>query len=160
MLQTGPSLTVSLLKGRYPCARPPGVPPLEGAVQDRASEGQRCAFQCCHGEVTQAEERAALLPRVEGADYVFPGVREGKSLSNMAMLELVRGMDSRGLTVHGFRSTFRDWAGEQTNFPKDLAEAALAHVTKDDTEAAYARGDLLDKRRRLMAAWARYCAAV
>jgi len=75
----------------------------------------------------------------------------------MAMLELLRGMDANP-TVHGFRSTFRDWAAERTSFPRELAEAALAHVLADKTEAAYQRGDLLDKRRRLMTAWANFCA--
>ncbi len=97
------------------------------------------------------------VPRIEGNEFAFPGAREGRPLSNMAMLELLRGMDGNGLTVHGFRSTFRDWAAEQTNFPREIAEAALAHLLKDKTEAAYQRGDLLEKRRRLMSVWARYC---
>jgi integrase len=89
--------------------------------------------------------------------YVFPGARPGKSLSNMAMAALLRRMDRGDLTVHGFRSTFRDWAGESTNYPRELAEAALAHTLKDKTEAAYARGDALEKRRRLMRDWATFC---
>jgi integrase len=76
----------------------------------------------------------------------------------MSMLEQLRGMRP-GLTVHGFRSTFRDWTAERTAFPREIAEAALAHVLKDKTEAAYQRGDLLEKRRRLMVAWAGFCAA-
>ena len=72
------------------------------------------------------------------------------------MLELLRGMDGNGFTVHGFRSSFRDWCAEQTNYPRELAEIALAHALKDKTEAAYQRGDLLGKRRRLMSNWARY----
>lgn len=98
------------------------------------------------------------LPR-EGNGFVFPGFRAGRPLSNMAMLELLRGMSGEGYTVHGFRSAFRDWAAEQTNFARETAEAALAHVVKDKTEAAYRRGDALEKRRQLMAAWARYCEA-
>lgn len=90
--------------------------------------------------------------------FVFSGVRKDMGLSNMAMLELLRGMED-GVTVHGFRSSFRDWAGEMTNFPRDLAEAALAHVLADKTEAAYRRGDALERRRRLMFAWERYCAS-
>ena len=74
----------------------------------------------------------------------------------MAMLELLRGMDGNGYTVHGFRSSFRDWCAEQTNYPRELAEAALAHVLKDKTEASYQRGDLFEKRRKLMRAWAGY----
>jgi integrase len=97
----------------------------------------------------------AQLPR-EG-DFVFPGARKGKSLSNMAMLELVRGMRGKGATVHGFRSTFRDWAAEQTSYPNELCEIALAHTLSDKTEAAYRRGDMMEKRRRLMADWAAYC---
>ena len=76
----------------------------------------------------------------------------------MAMLELVRGMSGNGFTTHGFRSSFRDWAKEQTSFPREICELALAHVVADKSEAAYSRGDALDKRRQLMAAWARYCA--
>lgn len=78
-------------------------------------------------------------------------------LSNMGMLQLLRGMRS-GLTVHGFRSSFRDWCKEATNYPREIAELALAHVVADKSEAAYSRGDALEKRRRLMAAWAEYCA--
>ncbi|MBX5147179.1 tyrosine-type recombinase/integrase [Rhizobium lentis] len=98
------------------------------------------------------------LPRVKGNPYVFPGAHEGKHLSNMAMLELVRGMrPGAGLTVHGFRSTFRDWAAEQTAYPNEMVEMALAHIVSDKTEAAYRRGDMLDRRRRLMKDWADYC---
>jgi integrase len=96
------------------------------------------------------------LPRKEGNPYVFPGVRQKLPLSNMAMLELLRDM-RKGLTVHGFRSTFRDWCAEQTNFPREIAERALAHTLGDETERAYQRGDLLEKRRKLMQAWARFC---
>lgn len=105
----------------------------------------------------RALEIIKTTPREADSEYIFPGARKGKPLSNMAMLELLRGIDA-SLTVHGFRSTFRDWAAERTNFPREIAEAALAHVLKDKTEAAYQRGDLLEKRRRLMTAWAKYCA--
>lgn len=94
-------------------------------------------------------------------DYVFPGAKKGKPLSNMAMLEMLRGMaEAKGLTVHGFRSTFRDWAGETTAHPREVIEHALAHQLKDKAEAAYQRGDLLAKRARLMADWAKFCAKV
>jgi integrase len=73
------------------------------------------------------------------------------------MLELLRGMSGNGLTVHGFRSTFSDWARERTGYPRDVVEMALAHAVRDKSEAAYRRGDALEKRRRLMAEWARYC---
>ena len=97
------------------------------------------------------------LPR-EGK-HVFPGGKAGKPLSNMAQLELLKGMIGNGYTVHGFRSSFRDWCKEQTNYPREIAELALAHVVADKSEAAYSRGDALDKRRQLMAAWAKYCAS-
>jgi integrase len=70
---------------------------------------------------------------------------------------LARGMRGHGATVHGFRSTFRDWAAEQTSYPGELCEIALAHAVTDKTEAAYRRGDMMEKRRRLMADWAAYC---
>lgn len=100
------------------------------------------------------------LPVIKGNDYLFPGAKEAKPLSNMAMLELVRGMrPDSGLTVHGFRSTFRDWAAEQTAYPNEMVEMALAHAVSDKTEAAYRRGDMLERRRRLMKEWADYCSA-
>jgi integrase len=99
------------------------------------------------------------LPRVKGNDHLFVGAQKGRGLSNMAMLELLRGMAGNSYTVHGFRSSFRDWAAEQTNYPRELAEIALAHALMDKTEAAYQRGDLLEKRRRMMNARARYCAS-
>ena len=77
-------------------------------------------------------------------------------MSNMAMDMLLRRM-GRDVTVHGFRSTFKDWASERTNFPNEVSEAALAHVVGDKVEAAYRRGDMFEKRRRLMEAWAEYC---
>jgi integrase len=95
----------------------------------------------------------ALGPKAEGP--VFAG-SNGKPLSDMAMLTLLRRMDRADVTVHGFRSTFRDWAAERTAFPRDVAEAALAHAIGDATERAYRRGDALDKRAKLMAAWAGY----
>jgi len=75
----------------------------------------------------------------------------------MALLMLLRRMSRNDLTAHGFRSTFRDWAAERTNFPSEVVEMALAHVVSDKVEAAYRRGDLFDKRRKLMDAWALYC---
>jgi integrase len=104
-------------------------------------------------------EILASLPRENDNPHLFIGARSGAGLSNMAMLELLRGMGGTGYTVHGFRSSFRDWCAEQTNYPRELAEAALAHVLKDKTEAAYQRGDLFEKRRKLMRAWAGYCSS-
>ena len=89
-------------------------------------------------------------------DYVFPGLVRGEPLSSDAMLGLL-GVLRSGITVHGFRSSFRDWAGEETNAAHDICEAALAHMRKDKAHAAYQRGDLLAKRRQLMDGWATYC---
>jgi integrase len=89
-------------------------------------------------------------------DYVFPGRRYKKPLSNMAMLALLERMERDDITVHGFRSTFRDWAGETTHYPREVCEAALAHGIKDKAEAAYARGDLFAKRASLMEDWAAF----
>jgi integrase len=89
--------------------------------------------------------------------YVFPGMKSGKPLSNMALLKLLGRMGWADITTHGFRSTFRDWAAEQTNFPREVAEMALAHAIENKVEAAYRRGGLFQKREKLMAAWALYC---
>jgi integrase len=97
------------------------------------------------------------LPR-DDSGYVFPGAKAGRSLSESSMLKLLRGLRSE-LTVHGFRSTFRDWAAERTAYPREVAEAALAHTIPDKVEAAYRRSDLFDKRRRLMAEWSKFCAS-
>lgn len=90
-------------------------------------------------------------------DYVFPGKRESKPLSSMALLMVLRRMKRNDLTVHGFRSTFRDWASEVSHYPAEVAEMALAHAVSDKTEAAYRRGDLLEKRINFMEDWAKYC---
>lgn len=87
------------------------------------------------------------------SEFVFPGQRIGRPLSNMSMEMLLRRMGENVVTTHGFRSSFRDWAGERTAFPREIAEAALAHQVGDETERAYRRGDALEKRRELMTAW-------
>jgi integrase len=103
----------------------------------------------------------AVLRLDDSADtYVFPGARQGRALSNMAFKALMLRMGFNDITAHGFRSSFRDWAGECTDFPREVAEAALAHVIGDETERAYRRGDALAKRRSLMTAWAKYCDGV
>jgi integrase len=102
------------------------------------------------------------LPRIEGNPYLFPGARYGKPLSNMALLQLMRGMsygvngEHGDYVPHGFRSSFRDWSGEVSNFPRDVAEMALAHTIVNKVEAAYRRGDLFEKRRLMMDAWSNY----
>lgn len=97
------------------------------------------------------------LAAVDGDNpFVFPGQRAGKGLSVMA-LEMVLRRAGVTDTPHGFRSAFRDWAGEETAFPPEVAEAALARLVGDAVERAYRRGDALEKRRALMEAWALYC---
>lgn len=102
------------------------------------------------------------LPRVNANPHVFSGVRYGRPLSNMALLQLMRGMGygvngTEGNYVpHGFRSSFRDWTGEATNYPRDVAEMALAHAIQNKVEAAYRRGDLFEKRRMMMQEWANH----
>lgn len=108
----------------------------------------------------------AVLDRLQEnapSEFVFPGTNLKKHLSAMAFLELLKDMpfvDNNGerITAHGFRSSFRDWAAEQTHYPSEVAEMALAHVVKNKVEAAYRRGDLIDKRRLLMEDWAQFCA--
>jgi integrase len=94
------------------------------------------------------------LPKVD--EFIFPGERSGQPISNMAMLSTLGRLSRRDLTVHGFRSTFRDWAAERTNFPNHVVEMALAHTIGNKVEAAYRRGDLFEKRARLMDAWAKF----
>ncbi|RVG50553.1 site-specific integrase [Sinorhizobium meliloti] len=94
----------------------------------------------------------------EGGEYVFIGDKKDKPLSNMALLMVLRRMERNDLTTHGFRSTFRDWAAETTAYPNELVEMALAHTVGDKVEAAYRRGDMLERRRRLMKDWSNYCA--
>ncbi|MEC9067639.1 MAG: site-specific integrase [Pseudomonadota bacterium] len=100
------------------------------------------------------------LPRDTAGEFVFmsPQVK-GKPLSNMAMLKTLKLMERDDLTVHGFRSTFRDWAAETTSYPDAVVEMALAHTVSNAVEAAYRRGDLFEKRTRLMDDWASYCAS-
>ena len=115
----------------------------------------------------RTEHRVPLVPRVieilqplyddRYTDFVFPGRKHGKPLSNMALEMLLRRMKVEGVTVHGFRSSFRDWCGDETAFPREIAEAALAHVVGSQVELSYRRSDALEKRRRLMEAWADYC---
>jgi integrase len=115
------------------------------------------------------------IPRERGNDHVFVGAKRGSGLSNAAMAELLKGMhkaraksglppwtdkDTGRLAVpHGFRSSFRDWAGDHTNFPRELIETAMSHKIKDKVEAAYRRTAALEKRRKLMESWSGYCAS-
>jgi len=107
----------------------------------------------------RALELVKALHEARDGDFVFSGQGPGKPLSVMALAMVLRRMKIGSVTVHGFRSAFRDWASECTNFANEVCEAALAHVIENKAEAAYRRGDLFDKRRKLMEAWATYCAA-
>ncbi|MDP2410508.1 MAG: integrase arm-type DNA-binding domain-containing protein [Pseudolabrys sp.] len=118
----------------------------------RMKAGREHRVPLCEG----ARDLLAALPR-DASGLVFPGRQPGKPQSEMTLLMQLRRLHE-GVTVHGFRSTFRDWVDECTHFPGDLAEAALAHIVGDATERAYRRGDALEKRRELMAAWGAYCA--
>ena len=119
---------------------------------ERMKAGEPHRVPLCDRAVAIVKELAATKLN----DFVFPGVKRGEHLSEMAMLMLLRATRP-GITVHGFRSSFRDWAGEETATPFDICEAALAHTRKDKVHAAYQRGDLFKKRDTLMQAWAKYC---
>ncbi len=107
--------------------------------------------------VPLSEQAVALLKALPHVgDYVFPGAVEGKPLSDMALMQLLRGMDANGYKVHGFRSAFRDWAGDETDFENETIEFALAHSIPDSTKAAYRRYRALNKRALLMQAWCDY----
>jgi integrase len=118
----------------------------------KAGKDHRVPLSDCALEIVNA-----IAGSAEGS-FLLNGLRPGRPLSNMAMLKLLVRMDRSDLTVHGFRSTFRDWAAEHTTFPNEVVEMALAHAVNNKTEAAYRRGDLFEKRRRLMDAWAEFCA--
>ena len=125
---------------------------------ERMKAGQEHRIPLTADALALLKQAAKLRATTDADAYVFPGQRKKRPLSNMAMAMLLRRMDRADLTVHGFRSTFRDWAAEATAFDRETAEAALAHGVRDKVEAAYRRGDLFDKRRRLMEAWAEHCA--
>ena len=103
----------------------------------------------------RAAEILESLPR--GSEFVFPGQRGGKPLSTMAMWLVLRHLGRDDVTVHGFRSTFSDWCAETTGYPREIAETALAHAVESKVESAYRRGDLFEKRRRLMGDWGAFC---
>ena len=105
----------------------------------------------------RAFEILKKLRKLQTGEFVFPGRKAGRPLSNMGMEMILRRMKVTDATMHGFRSSFRDWVGNETDFPREVAEAALAHVVGDAAEQAYRRGDALEKRRLLMQAWAAYC---
>ncbi len=109
--------------------------------------------------VPLSDEALAVLERVRGLapDFVFPGQKRGRPMLDGTLLKVSKRMGREGATVHGFRSSFRDWAEERGGMPREIAELSLAHTVGDATERAYRRSDLLDKRRYLMERWARFC---
>ena len=156
-----------------------GQPPEKRCFYERtadAPERKSLLFSLIAGNLTQRRVRSRLIPpppsgiRHRASPFAtvlkqkrfhwLPGGREGRPLSNMAFLMLLRRLGRDDLTAHGFRSTFRDWAAESTNFPAEVAEMALAHAVSDKVEAPYRRGDLFQKRRQLAEAWAKFCAAM
>ena len=124
------------------------VPPrrMKGGREHRVPLSQR------------AHKIVSAMYEARNSDFVFAGQKPSRPLSVQTFLRLLSRMKIEGVTVHGFRSAFRDWAAECTKFPNEVCEAALAHVIENKAEAAYRRGDLFDKRRKLMDAWAAYCA--
>jgi integrase len=128
---------------------------------DRMKAGKEHRVPLSARAVAILEEMKPLDQTRDGQDgrdgFVFRGGKPGQPLSNMAFLMLLRRMKRDDLTAHGFRSTFRDWAAERTNFPSEVAEMALAHAVSSKVEQAYRRGDLFERRRRMMTAWATFC---
>lgn len=143
-----------------------------GAVRDELSEddrlwtipkervkGKKGARKKDH-VIPLSKRAAAAVDAVAGdGNYLFAGGKEGAGLSNAAMSELLKGMgySPSYATVHGFRSTFKDWCAEMTAYPNEMSEVALSHTVSDKVEAAYRRGNMLEKRRRMMEDWAAYC---
>jgi integrase len=119
---------------------------------ERMKAGREHRVPLSDAAITIVEE----MQKIRQSEFVFPGVKRGRPLSNMAFLMLLRRMGRGDLTAHGFRSSFSDWCSERTNFPAEVREMALAHAVSDKVEAAYRRGDLFDKRRQLMDAWAHF----
>ena len=120
---------------------------------DRMKAGRGHRIPLC-GRAVEILEK---LAQSKISEFIFPGRRIGKPLSHVAMAKVIARMGVKEATVHGFRSAFRDWAGNETHFAREVAEAALAHVVGDAAEQAYRRSDALEKRRELMESWAHYC---
>jgi integrase len=122
----------------------------------KAGREHRVPLSAAAVEVLRVLEAARDADKAKPSDPVLPSAKGGKPLSSMAMAMLLRRM-GLAVTAHGFRSAFRDWASETTGFPHEVCEMALAHTIGNKAEAAYRRGDLFNKRRGLMDAWASYC---
>lgn len=125
---------------------------------DRIKAGREHRVPLSASALAILKEQAKV--READAEHVFIGGKGKRPLSTNAFLALLRRMERTDITAHGFRSTFRDWAAERTNYPRDVAEMALAHAIGDKVEAAYRRGDLFEKRKRMMDDWAKHCSTV
>jgi integrase len=131
---------------------------IDGAIW--AVPANRMKGGVAHSVPLSARALEIVKSQIEnGCDFVFPGSKAGKPLSSMAFEMLLRRMKVVDATVHGFRSSFRDWAGDCTSHPRDVVEAALAHAVENRTEAAYRRSTAIEKRRALMSDWAAFCAS-
>ncbi|MBB4232080.1 tyrosine-type recombinase/integrase [Rhizobium mongolense] len=130
---------------------------LDGALwtipAERMKAGREHRVPLCDRAVAILKARLQVIT----GSLVFEGESEGKPISDTGMTKALRAAGAGDATLHGFRSSFRDWAGDETHHPRDVIEAALAHIVKDKTEAAYRRKDALEKRRKLMADWATFC---
>ncbi|WP_242629505.1 tyrosine-type recombinase/integrase [Xanthomonas oryzae] len=135
-----------------------GAVPAEFNGDDWTCPAERMKSKKEHVVPLSTAAQAIVKPRLS-RKLLFPNDVSGEPLSENAMLALLKRMDRGDITVHGFRSTFKDWASEITDFPDDLSEAALAHEITDKAKAAYKRGKMLEKRRKMMEAWANYCAS-
>jgi integrase len=124
---------------------------------ERMKMGVEHRVPLCARAIAILEEMDGLRAKKAGAEFIFPGRSKGGSLSENALLALLKKRMEREATVHGFRSAFRDFVGDRTSFPREVAEQALAHTVGSAVEQAYRRGDALEKRRKLMNAWARHC---
>jgi integrase len=158
--------TNEVLEGRWPEITGTGASALWVIPKERMKADRDHRVPLTPAALAVLEK---VRPLAREGDYIFPGFKRGRPLSNMALEMLVRRMNGKtqpprwcdvngeAIVPHGFRSTFKDWAAERTGFANEISEMALAHAIEDKTEAAYRRGDLIIKRRKLMEAWAAYC---
>jgi integrase len=130
---------------------------IDLATKTWSIPGERMKSGRAHSVPLSAEAVALLeaLPRMEGSDLLFPGARAGKPLSDMALTAVMRRMEVDAVP-HGFRASFSSWCASSTAYPSEVREMALAHAIGDGTVAAYQRSDLFEKRRNLMADWAKF----
>jgi integrase len=124
---------------------------------ERVKAGRQHRVPLSPAAITVISAMQKVCATERGNGFVFPGGKQGRPLSDAAIWAVLKRTGRSDLTVHGFRSTFRDWAAERTNYPREAAEMALGHAVSDKVEAAYRRSDLFEKRRRLMDEWARFC---